>query len=305
MRGPIVKKNLNLALTLGVVAWLMLGTFTQNVSSSQQTLEKGATRMVAVGDIEVAHQIFGEGEPLLLIMGYSGTMDLWAPEVLKELASKYQLIIFDNRGMGKTTASDKEFTIELFADDTRGLLDALSIERAHVLGWSLGTYIAQELTLRYPDRVEKLILYAGDPGGKEAIYPGPEIMDALGDTSASPRERGERLLATLFPEKWLKEHPDPRTYFPELTETSSPENIERQYQAWQNWKGTYSRLAKITQPTLLITGADDVNTPWQNSLIMVDLIPGVWLVQLKGGGHGVMYQYPKKFSRIVLTFLAS
>lgn len=301
-----MKEYLSVTLMVSMVmSLLMLGTFTQNVSSSQQTLEKGTTKTVAVGDIEVAYQIFGEGEPLLLIMGYSGTMDLWAPEMLKELASKYQIIIFDNRGMGKTTASDKEFTIERFADDTRGLLDALGIERAHVLGWSLGTYIAQELSLRYPDRVEKLILYAGDCGGKEAIYPGPEIMDALGDTSASSRERGEKLLATLFPEKWLKEHPDPRTYFPEITETSSPENVERQYQAWQKWKGTYSRLAKITQPTLLITGADDVNTPWQNSLIMIDLIPGAWLVQLEGGGHGVMYQYPKKFSRIVLTFLAS
>lgn len=301
-----MKEYLNVALMFSLVmSLLMLGTFTQNVSSSQQTLEKGTTKTVAVGDIEVAYQIFGEGEPLLLIMGYSGTMDLWAPEMLKELASKYQIIIFDNRGMGKTTASDKEFTIERFADDTRGLLDALGIEHAHVLGWSLGTYIAQELALRYPDRVEKLILYAGDCGGKEAIYPGPEIMDALGDTSASSRERGEKLLATLFPEKWLKEHPDPRTYFPKMTETSSPENVERQYQAWQKWKGTYSRLTKITQPTLLITGTDDINTPWQNSLIMIDLIPGAWLVQLEGGGHGVMYQYPKKFSRIVLTFLAS
>lgn len=301
-----MKEYLSVTLMVSMVmSLLMLGTFTQNVSSSQQTLEKGTTKTVAVGDIEVAYQIFGEGEPLLLIMGYSGTMDLWAPEMLKELASKYQIIIFDNRGMGKTTASDKEFTIERFADDTRGLLDALGIERAHVLGWSLGTYIAQELSLRYPDRVEKLILYAGDCGGKEAIYPGPEIMDALGDTSASSRERGEKLLATLFPEKWLKEHPDPRTYFPEITETSSPENVERQYQAWQKWKGTYSRLTKITQPTLLITGTDDINTPWQNSLIMIDLIPGAWLVQLEGGGHGVMYQYPKKFSRIVLTFLAS
>ena len=300
-----MKQYLSVALMLSMVISLMLGTFTQNVSSSQQTVEKGAIRMVAVGDIEVAYQIFGEGDPLLLIMGYSGTMDLWSPQVLKELASKYQVIIFDNRGMGKTTASDKEFTIELFADDTRGLLDALGIERAYVLGWSLGTYIAQELTLRYPDRVEKLILYAGDCGGKEAIYPGPEIMDALGDTSASSRERGEKLLATLFPEKWLKEHPDPRTYFPKVTETSSPENIKRQYQAWQNWKGSYSRLAKITQPTLLITGAEDVNTPWQNSLMLIDLIPGAWLVQLEGGGHGVMYQCPKKFSRIVLTFLAN
>ncbi len=300
-----MKEYFSVALTLNMVMSLMLGTFTQNVSSSQQALEKGAIRMVAVGDIELAYQIFGEGDPLLLIMGYSGTMDLWAPEVLKELASKYQVIIFDNRGMGKTTASDKEFSIELFADDTRGFLDALGIERAHVLGWSLGTYIAQELGLRYPDRVEKLVLYAGDCGGKEAIYPGPEIMDALGDTSGSSRERGEKLLATLFPEKWLKEHPDPRTYFPRVTETSSPENTKRQYQSWQNWKGSYSRLAKITQPTLLITGADDVNTPWQNSLMMIDLIPGAWLVQLEGGGHGVMYQYPEKFSRIVLTFLAS
>ena len=300
-----MKEHLSVVLMLSLVMSLMLGTFTQNASSSQQTLEKGAIRMIAVGDIEVAYRIFGKGDPLLLIMGYSGTMDLWVPEVLKELASKYQVIVFDNRGMGKTTTSDQEFTIELFADDTRGLLDALGIESAYVLGWSLGTYIAQELTLRYPDRVEKLILYAGDCGGKEAIYPGPEIMDALADASSSSQERGEKLLATLFPEKWLKEHPDPRTYFPKVTETSSPENIKRQYQAWQKWKGSYSRLAKITQPTLLITGAEDVNTPWQNSLMLIDLIPGAWLVQLEGGGHGVMYQYPKKFSRIVLTFLES
>ncbi|GAH97822.1 unnamed protein product, partial [marine sediment metagenome] len=111
-----------------------------------------------------AYKKFGEGDPLLLIMGYSGTIDLWATEMLKELAARYQVIIFDNRGMGKTTASDKEFTIELFADDTRGLLDALGIERAHVLGWSLGTYIAQEFALTYPDKVDKLILYAGDCG---------------------------------------------------------------------------------------------------------------------------------------------
>ena len=261
--------------------------------------------MITVGDIDIAYQTFGEGDPLLLIMGYSGTMDLWAPEVLGELASKYQVIIFDNRGMGKTTASDKEFTIELFADDTRGLLDALGIERAHVLGWSLGTYIAQELTLRYPDRVNKLILYAGDCGGKEAIYPGPDIMEALEETSSLSPETARRLLATLFPKKWLKEHPDPRTYFPRVTEISSAQNIKRQYQSWQKWEGTYDRLPKITQPTLLITGSEDVNTPWQNSLIMIELIRAAWLVQLEGGGHGVMYQYPENFSRILLTFLAS
>lgn len=298
-----MRKSFGVALVLAMMVALLLGSCVRKVSSNQEVPGKAATRTVSAGDIDIAYKVFGKGDPLLLVMGYSGTMDLWAVDVLKELASQYKVIIFDNRGMGKTTASDKEFTIELFADDTRGLLDALGIERTHVLGWSLGTYIAQELTLRHPDRVEKLILYAGDCGGKEAIYPSPEILDLLHDTSAPTQERGEKLLTTLFPEKWLKEHPDPRTYFPEITETSSPENIERQYQAWQNWKGTHSRLAKITQPALLITGANDINTPWQNSVMMVNLIPGAWLVQLKGGGHGAMYQYPKKFSRIVLTFL--
>ncbi|GAH85145.1 unnamed protein product, partial [marine sediment metagenome] len=105
------------------------------------------------------------------------------------------------------------------------------------LGWSLGTYIAQEFALTYPDKVDKFILYAGDCGGKKAMYPSPEVLDILADTSGTPQERGEKLLKTLFPEKWLEEHPDPRTYFPEVTKTSSDENIERQYKAWQNWKG--------------------------------------------------------------------
>ena len=193
---------------------------------------------IPVGDIDIAYQAFGEGEPLMLLMGYSGTMDLWAPEVLQELATHYKLIIFDNRGMGKTTASDKEFTIELFTDDTAGLLDALDIERAHVLGWSMGTYIAQELALRRPDKVNKLILYAADCGGQEAIQPSPAVLEMLADMSGTPQVRGERLLRLLFPLKWLEEHPDPRTYFPMPTETSSPANMERQYKAMDNWTGS-------------------------------------------------------------------
>lgn len=258
---------------------------------------------VYVGDIDIAYELSGEGEPLILIMGYSGTMDLWAPEVLQELAAHYKVIIFDNRGMGKTTASDKEFAIELFTDDTAGLLDALNIECAHVLGWSMGTNIAQELALRHPDKVNKLILYAADCGGEEAIQPSQEVLEVLADTSGTPEERGERLFKLLFPLKWLEEHPDPGTYFPLPTEISSPENIERQYKAMDNWTGSFSRLPQITQDTLLITGTDDVLTPRENSFIIAERIPGAWLVQFKDAGHGVMYQYPEKFSRIVLTFL--
>jgi len=279
------------------------GTITFTLNFHSQPAGKVETKMVHVGDIDIAYKMFGEGEPLLLIMGYSGTMDLWPPEVLQELATHYKVIIFDNRGMGETTASDKQFTIELFADDTAGLLDALNIEHAHVLGWSMGTTIAQQLALDHPDKVGKLILYAAYCGGKEAIWPSREVLIMLVDTSGTPEERGERLLKLLFPQEWLEEHPDPSTYFPMPTETSSPENVARQYEAMGIWYGTFSRLPQITQDTLLITGTDDILTPPENSFIIAQQIPGAWLVQLKGGGHGVMYQYSEKFSRIVLTFL--
>ncbi len=80
----------------------------------------------------------GQGEPLVLIMGGSATMDWWPAEFLENLSSKYQVIIFDNRGMGFTTASPADFSIDQFANDTAGLMDAIGIKQANVLGGSLG-----------------------------------------------------------------------------------------------------------------------------------------------------------------------
>ena len=141
-----------------------------------------------------------------MIMGYSGTMDLWDPDMLDALAEKHRVITFDNRGMGETTAGTREFTMEQFADDTAGLIDALGIDRAHVLGWSMGTNIVTELALRNPDMVNKLILYAADPGGEQAIQPTPAVMKEMTDTSGTPRERDERLVKLLFPPDWLDKH---------------------------------------------------------------------------------------------------
>jgi len=108
-----------------------------------------------VGDTKMAYWTYGEGYPLVMIMGYSGTMDMWDPNVIDALSAYYKVIVFDNRGMGKTTTGTRKFTIEQFADDTAGLMDALAIDQAHVLGWSMGTEIAQELTLRHPEKVNK------------------------------------------------------------------------------------------------------------------------------------------------------
>ncbi|TRZ52726.1 MAG: alpha/beta hydrolase, partial [Dehalococcoidia bacterium] len=96
-------------------------------------VDKIELKKVHVGDIDIAYKTFGSGEPILLIMGFSGAMDMWQQDFLTALSSQYKVIIFDSRGIGESGVSDKKFSIELFADDASGLLDAIGIKRADVL----------------------------------------------------------------------------------------------------------------------------------------------------------------------------
>ncbi len=271
--------------------------------SSQVDPAKLITEKVRVGDIDIAYREAGTGYPLILIMGSSSAMGMWSPGLISGLSQNNRVIIFDNRGMGATSSSDREFSIRLFADDTAGLMDALNIKKANVLGWSMGTYVAQELVLNYPERVNRLILYAADAGGDKAVR-SAEVIAQLNDTSGTDRERGERLLRLIFPASWLKENPDPRKYMLMPTEQVLPESIKKQGIACWKWAGTFDRLSQINVPVLLITGTDDVITTPENSFIMVDQIPAAWLVQIKNGGHGLMFQYPERFVKVAGLFLS-
>ncbi len=308
--GSIIKNRLWIIPVVLVLAVFLISAGCTNappqpdITKAQPDITKTEIKTVPVGDITIAYKEIGSGEPLILIMGYSGTMELWDTRMVNQLAQQYRVIIFDNRGMGKSTSSDKEYTIRLFADDTAGFMDALGIKKAHVMGWSMGTNIAQELTLDYPEKVEKLILYAGDCGGTEALPPSPQVIAVLVNMTGTDHERGERLFKELFPPAWLKENPDPSKYFPDVTSMSLPENIRRQGTAMVNWNGSYSRLLAMKQPLLLVTGDQDVLTPPGNSLIIAQNVPSSWIVRIRGGGHGVMYQYPDEFSGIVLSFLS-
>jgi len=259
-------------------------------------------KKVHVGDIDIAYKMFGKGEVLVLIPGSSMTMDEWEPNVLNRLASNHTIIIFDNRGIGKTTAGNKTWSIEQFANDTAGLIDALNIEEpVDVLGFSLGGSIAQELTLMHPQKVDKLILYATNCGGKATIPPqiSPTAMKSMISGNASK----DTFLSGLFPKEWIKANAAYVQKFISAMTLPPMESIQHQAEVSLNWKGTCDILPSITKPTLIITGTDDVTSPPANSLTLAQKIPGAWLVQIQGGGHGAMYQYPDKFSEIVLTFL--
>src|SRR5918999_237689 len=183
--------------------------YSQNQSSSFQAevkaLDDMPSKKVKVGDIDMAYKQLGKlgnanDNPIVLITGASTTMDMWSPTLLKELSSNRSVIIFDNRGAGESTAGTKEFPINQFANDTIGLLDALKIEKADILGSSMGSFIAQEIALKNANRVNNLILYASSYGGNEAVLPSPQVQEAvetMTNTSSPPTQEDiDRITST-------------------------------------------------------------------------------------------------------------
>lgn len=126
--------------------------------------------------IKIGYKLIGSGEPLVMIMGLSCSMDYWPSKLVDLLSQKYQLILVDNRGIGCSTATDEPFSIKLFAEDIVALLDALRIEKAHVFGFSLGGTITQKLLLDYPKRCDKAIIYASIIDGKPVVEAVKSIM---------------------------------------------------------------------------------------------------------------------------------
>jgi len=263
------------------------------------------TKKIRVGDIDIAYQIFGKGDPILFIPGFSMTMDMWEP-MLNGLPENHTIILFDNRGIGQTTAGNDTaaaFTIEQFANDTAALIDALNIKQpVDLLGLSLGGFIAQELALLHPEKVNRVILVASSCGGNETVPPQVSPQDFKSMISGNASK--EVFLHTLFPQDWIQnntEHIEKEFIFP--MGNVSARSLQLQSAAAGMWDSC-EKLSDISKPTLVITGTQDITSPPANSVRLAEKIPGAWLAQIEGGGHGLMFQYPDKFAKVLETFLA-
>ncbi|HEX7207886.1 MAG TPA: alpha/beta hydrolase, partial [Nitrososphaeraceae archaeon] len=280
-----------------------------NIANSLE-IQSIPSKQVHVGDIDIAYKTFGKGDAILLISGSGNVMDVWPSSMLQELSSNHTVIIFDNRGVGNTTSGTRPFSIQQFANDTVGLLDALKIQKADVLGFSMASFIAQELTLMHPEKVNRLILYGASCGGQESIPQSPEVVRALSDFVNNRTRDVETFLSVTFPSEWIKAHPNYLETIPKSAEIVPSTTLVKQFNAVENWldtnwSGVCSQLSNISKPTLIITGTEDVAVPAANSIILAQKIPGAWLVQIKDAGHGLMYQYPDKFNKVLQTFLST
>ena len=291
-----------------------------NIADSP-TIQNIPAKKVHVGDIDIAYKMLGKGDPILPISGSSSDMNAWQPSTLRDLSSNHTVIVFDNRGVGNTTTGSKPFSIQQLANDTAGLLDALKIQKANVLGYSLGSYTAQQLTITYPEKVNRLILVAASCGGENSIPKPPQMLElqseivnkSLNNISISEEEIKSLISASLG-SGWIRLHPDSLENVPETQDvfaSVSPNTLEQQYnigKRWEatNWNGVCDELAKIAKPTLVITGTDDyAYQPHANSLVIAGKIPGAWLIQIENAGHAVMSQYPDQINKILQIFLST
>lgn len=146
---------------------------TNSNNANLPNLQNIPIKKIYVGDIDIAYKTFGKGDPILLISGSGLAMDQWQPSLLRDLSRNHTVIIFDNRGVGNTTIGTKSLSIQQFANDTVGLLDALNIQKVDILGFSVGSFVAQQAILFDPEKVNRLILYGASCGGKENVPQNP------------------------------------------------------------------------------------------------------------------------------------
>jgi pimeloyl-ACP methyl ester carboxylesterase len=279
-------------------------------------------KKVHVGDIDVAYKMFGKGDPLILFNGASDNMDAWDPSFLTGISSNHTVIVFDQRGIANTTVGSKPYTYPQLANDTAGLLDALKIPKADVMGYSLGGHIAQAFTIIHPEKVNRLILVATTCGGKDGIPKPPEFLKLQADIinkslhNIPATQELKALNVASLGSGWIKLHPETAvipantTSLQQLKPGLPPEiaNKQNNLGIWENtnWSGACDAEAKLAKPTLVIAGTDDNNyMPHANALILASKIPGAWLVQIKNAGHAVMNQYPAEIGKIVNTFLST
>jgi 3-oxoadipate enol-lactonase len=242
-----------------------------------------------VGDINMYYEIHGNGEPLVMINGAGASVE-WSGRSIPVYSKDYQLILFDNRGAGKTDIPDLPYTTEMMADDLAGLLESLNIGPVHVWGLSMGGMIAQQFVLRYPNRVKSLILACTACGGPydEAAFNISTANDAINQCITPGFIDKNPILIQQMREMMT-------------AQLQFHQGTIRQRQAVRN-HNTYDRLSEITSPTLIIHGDADQVFPVENARILASRIPNAGLSILKNTGH-MLIEAGDEPDRLILDFL--
>ena len=259
--------------------------------------------MVNVNGCEIYYEVHGQGDPLVLIMGLRRNAEWWFRQI-PALSEHFQVIAFDNRGAGRSDKPVMEYSMRLFADDTAGLMEALDISKAHILGISMGGYLAQELVLNYPAKVKSLVLGCTGCGGDRAVIMSPERMEKFtANKELTPEEILRKDMDIYFSDDYVDQHPEKIEEFFEISmrHYQPADAFLRQFDACLR-HDTGDRLHHLAAPTLIMTGDDDPLVPPQNSHVLKDLIAGADLSVFAGGRHCFFIENADRFNKEAVDF---
>lgn len=261
--------------------------------------------MAHVNDIDLYYEIHGEGPNLALIQGLGYDHLMWYRQV-PAFAPHFRTLIYDNRGVGQSAKPPGPYNHVQNADDLAGLLDHLGWERTHVLGVSMGGFIAQEFALKYPHRLNRLVLVVTGFGGPNMVpvpaeavavlLPDPKLTLEQRIRKAAPITYGNPSWPELHAEeyeqiiRWRLENPPP------------PEAVVAQAMAQQTFN-VEERLHQITAPTLVVSGTKDRVVPPRNAELLAKAIPNATLDMIEGAGHLLMIEEADRFNQEVISFL--
>lgn len=268
-------------------------------------------RFAAAAGTSFAWAEFGTDYPLLLLNGTGSPMAEWDPALIAGLAQGRRVVVIDYPGLGLSGPAPSPITFSAIADWTAKLINVLGLEKPDVLGWSMGGFVAQQLAIRHPESVRRLVLAGTNAGGPSARLGPTWVQKADSNSDGSlrsylttnypyaicPQRAGrefvQRLSAAVNSGRYPKESTPVGTYAA-MIDAEGP---------WLESSANLRALAHISAPTLVITGKQDVVTPPANSRILAQTIRGARLVLVPRSGHSFLFQKPTFVARAVLTFL--
>jgi 3-oxoadipate enol-lactonase len=263
-------------------------------------------RRLRAGGIELWVERHGSGPPLLLIAGLGYASWCWH-ELHRELGGTVATIAFDNRGAGRSDKPAGPYSIEMLADDAAAVLDGVGLPDAHVLGQSMGGYIAQTLALRHPARVRSLILVSTSPGGAGTLPVPQETMEVWKLAgSMSPVDYARVSMPKSFAPGWTQAHPEEfaRILERRLEFPTPAANWLAQYTACADYVTRGIDVTGIRKKTTVIHGDQDGVVPHSNGQLIAQRVPGAKFVSLPHTGHLPMLEDPPGFARLVREHLA-
>jgi pimeloyl-ACP methyl ester carboxylesterase len=277
-------------------------------TSDAGTLFKARMRTVRVANTRIAWYERGDGPPLLMLMGTGSTMAEWDPALLRLLARDHRLILFDYPGVGRSGPWRGD-SFDSLADTTAGLMDAIGVPRADVLGWSMGGFVAQRLAVDHPERVESLILAGTNPGGHRAVL-GTRRAQRI---DSKPNPSDALILHELYPPNRQAEG---RRFLRRLVTASRSGEIPNDFQVpaattdaqvaaedpWLRSDRNYHELGGLDVPTLATAGRRDPVVPPINLRRIAGQIPGARLA-IFPGAHAFLFQSRSAFTAAVDDFL--